>query len=159
MTNIHSTETPRRLAGWVAIIGALLAWSEIGVYMVALGGDLAAVYKPAVFLRLPAPAHCQYSGHYLSIGPVFETTIAPRPENSCRRYRRFGARFGPLKAAKAVSVCHGRECGGWPLQAHRRRVRAERAATLQHKHHPVVWPPRNCPVSRLCAYRNPGNTR
>jgi hypothetical protein len=50
-------ETPRRLAGWVAIIGALLAWSEIGVYMLAVDGDLAAVYKPAVFLSLPAPAH------------------------------------------------------------------------------------------------------
>ncbi|NEX23561.1 hypothetical protein G3480_25330 [Thiorhodococcus mannitoliphagus] len=57
MTNIQRTEAPRRLAGWVAIVGALLAWSQIGLYMAALSGDLAVVYKPAVFLSLPAPAH------------------------------------------------------------------------------------------------------
>ena len=60
MTNMTSTETARRLAGWVAIIGALLAWSEIGVYMLALGSDLAVVYKPAAFLSLPASAHTYF---------------------------------------------------------------------------------------------------
>ncbi len=57
MTRMQSSDTSRRLAGWVAIIGALLAWSEIGVYMAAVNGDLAAVYEPAVFLSLPAHAH------------------------------------------------------------------------------------------------------
>jgi hypothetical protein len=60
MTNMPSIETARRLAGWVAIIGALLAWSEIGVYMLALGSDLALVYKPAAFLSLPTSAHTYF---------------------------------------------------------------------------------------------------
>lgn len=57
MRNTQDTETPRRLAGRVAIIGALLAWSQIAVYMVALKGDLAVVFEPAIFLSLPAPTH------------------------------------------------------------------------------------------------------
>jgi len=57
MTNSISTDNGRRLVGWVAIIGAVLAWTNIGLYMAAFGGDLTLVYQPALFLSLPAPAH------------------------------------------------------------------------------------------------------
>ncbi len=57
MTNSMSTDNGRRLVGWVAIIGAVLAWTNIGLYMAAFAGDLTLVYQPALFLSLPAPAH------------------------------------------------------------------------------------------------------
>ncbi|TPG76410.1 hypothetical protein EAH78_18820 [Pseudomonas arsenicoxydans] len=47
----------RRLVGWVAIIGALLGWINVGLYIAATGGDFSVVFKPEVFLALPSQAH------------------------------------------------------------------------------------------------------
>jgi len=68
------------------------------------------------------------------------------------------ARSGALKAATPCPRATGRQCDGWPLQANRRRVRGERTATLQHKHHPVVWP-RGIVRLDAYAYRNHRNIR
>jgi hypothetical protein len=43
----------RRLVAWVAIIGALLGWINVGLYVAATGGDFSIVFKPAIFLALP----------------------------------------------------------------------------------------------------------
>lgn len=46
----------RRLVGWIAVVGAVLAWINVGCYVVATGGDFALVFQPAQFLALPASA-------------------------------------------------------------------------------------------------------
>ncbi len=57
MTITLSSGNGHRLVGWVAIVGALLAWTNIGLYVAAVGGDFAVVFQPEVFLGLPAQAH------------------------------------------------------------------------------------------------------
>jgi len=49
----------RRPTGWVAIVGAVLAWATVGVFMAATQGDLGILLRPAQFLALPAAAHQQ----------------------------------------------------------------------------------------------------
>jgi len=46
----------RHYAAWAAVIGALLAWANIGLYVVATGGDLTAMLKPATALALSSSA-------------------------------------------------------------------------------------------------------
>lgn len=46
-----------RMVGWVAIVGALLGWINIGLFVGATGGDLGMVFKPEVFLAQPASSH------------------------------------------------------------------------------------------------------
>jgi len=56
-TNSLFPANGRRLVGWVAIVGALLGWINVGLYVAATGGDFSIVFKPAAFLALPATAH------------------------------------------------------------------------------------------------------
>ncbi|MDB6145611.1 MAG: hypothetical protein JWP80_4655 [Pseudomonas sp.] len=58
----------RRLVGWVAIIGALVGWINVGLYVAATGGDFSVVFKPEVFLALPSQAH-----NYLHSAMVLDT--------------------------------------------------------------------------------------
>ncbi|MBK5356571.1 hypothetical protein JFU37_29410 [Pseudomonas sp. TH41] len=57
MTHSLFAANGRRLVGWVAIIGALLGWTTVGLYGAATGGDFSVVFKPEVFLTLPSQAH------------------------------------------------------------------------------------------------------
>jgi hypothetical protein len=47
----------RRFVAWVAIIGTLLGWTNVGLYVAATGGDLAITMRPETFLALPTAAH------------------------------------------------------------------------------------------------------
>ena len=60
MTDSLNKMNVRRLVGWVAIVGALLGWINIGFYAAAVGGDFTVYYQPAVFLSLPASAHSYF---------------------------------------------------------------------------------------------------
>ncbi|MDT4860474.1 hypothetical protein FQZ97_950410 [compost metagenome] len=57
MTHSLFAADGRRFTAWVAILGTVLGWTNVGLYVAATGGDLTVTMRPEVFLALPVAAH------------------------------------------------------------------------------------------------------
>jgi hypothetical protein len=88
-TTTSQLDSGHRLAAWTAIIGALLAWLNVGTLLAATGGDPDLLLRPAAALTLPAAAQKWFAvsmlfdsfGFYLPflvIGAYWRSELRPR---------------------------------------------------------------------------------